>query len=150
MKEDEIQEFVISFQREFCKKFGTVPKVNYKIGRKYKIPKITFKELNGIADKIMFSDRKLRHFTSIKVRKRNRPLILLRQCVYKIAKEQGHTLASIGEYFGGYDHATVRYGVITFNKLLDVSDLDAVSTFKKFENAIKDKYGHDGDVQHNL
>ncbi len=144
--EQEIEEYVLNFKREFCKKFGTVPKVNYRVGKKYKIPEITFRELNNIADKIIFSNRKLRHLDSVKVRNRKRALVLIRQCIFKIASEQGYTLQSIGDYFGGYDHSTVLYGANTFNKLLDVHDLDAVSTFKIFENEIKDKHGDDGDV----
>lgn len=148
--QEEIEEYVLNFQREFCRKFGTVPKVQYRVGRKYKLPEVSFKELNGIADKIMFSDRKLRHLESVKVKKRYRSLVLIRQCIFKIAVEQGYTLQQTGDYFGGYDHATVLYGANNFNKLLEVHDLAAVNTFKQFENAIKDKYGHDGDVRHNL
>lgn len=143
--EEEIEEYVLSFKREFRKKFGTVPRVTYHLLDFSPLPVRSLKDIEKVADQLIISDKDMRKGTNIKTKRRHRNLILLRQCVFKIAKKEGYTVKSIGLHFG-FTHGTVIHGCKTVDRLISVHDYQMMTVFNTLQNAIKNKYGHDGDV----
>ncbi len=43
---------------------------------------------------------------------RKRETVDVRFILYKLMKEKGHTLKSIGNFIGGRDHSTIRHGIL--------------------------------------
>jgi len=76
----------------------------------------------------------------LRTRSRKRDLVLLRQCVYKISRNQSYGLDMIGDYYG-YDHATVIHGVRVIDNLIDSKNIDVINTMNMLENQLKEKYG---------
>lgn len=53
---------------------------------------------------------------------RKREVVEARYICYKLLKEHTRfSLASIGQIFGGFDHATVLHGIITINNLIETN-----------------------------
>lgn len=144
-QEEKIEEYILQFQKSFFKQFGIVPRVIYTLGS-YKIPTLTLKEFEKAGNIVMHSYPELKYVPNVKYVCRKRNLVLIRQCLFSLAFDQGYSLQKIGTYFNGKDHATVHYGKKTFNNLIATNNMDALSVLKKVQDAIKNKYGNDENV----
>jgi uncharacterized protein YjbK len=144
-QEDKIEECILEFQKSFFKQFGIVPRVIYTLGS-YKIPTLTLKEFEKVGNIVMHTYPELKYIPNIKYVSRKRNLVLIRQCIFTLASEQGYSLQKIGTYFNNKDHATVLHGKKTFNNLIATNNIEALSVLKKIQDAIKNKYGNDENV----
>ncbi len=94
---------VNNFINNFRETFGTKPKVVYNIN--YNIP-----TLNQIFDCVNEQYQLIEPNGSIENRNRDGILILYRAIYYKIAKDFGYTLTSIGS-LTSQNHATILHGI---------------------------------------
>lgn len=139
-----IQNTIDKFVTKFYHHFGTIPQVivpEYT----YRIPKtLNLVQLESIANEIL--NNPLRYPQGVRTRSRKRELVLVRQCMFKIARENGCGFASIGNHFG-YDHATVIYSKTTIDTLVSGKNQEAINVLNKFKYVIQKSYGVDGNVQ---
>lgn len=139
----EIHTFILEFQQKFCEKFGVIPHIDYELeGKKCLSLDELEKVANTLVDKHLYPE-------GLRTRKRNRELVLVRQCVFIIARELSLTFESIGDHFG-FNHATVMHSYRTMNDLLKIKDPEAVKTMKLINNGLKNKLGDDGVLQPNI
>lgn len=72
---------------------------------------------------------------------RKREVVSVRQvCHYLSTKYTKNSLASIGEYFGGKDHATVLHSKYTVLNMIDTSQFEIVDLVNKAETMIKNEF----------
>ena len=62
-----------------------------------------------------------------------------RQCIYKLMREEGYTLHSIGNV-AGYDHSTIYCGIQACNDALSYGDWLYKGTWEKLNQCLKDDW----------
>jgi chromosomal replication initiation ATPase DnaA len=142
----EIVLFIEDFKREFRDKFDIDPKVLWSYNKEQQPPKIDLRILEQAANSLLEDDI---FVDGIKSKSRRKEVVMLRQCMFKIARESGYTLTSIGSYFD-YDHATILYSVTHVNNLLKTKDKLTIVTLHKLQDVLEKQFRNDGDVQHDV
>ena len=143
---NEISAFIEDFKKEFRSRFDIDPRVLWSYNKDFSPPKLTLTELEKITNTFVedpiFAD-------GVKSKTRRKEIVILRQCMFKIARESGYTLTSIGSYFD-FDHATILYSVTHVNNLLKTKDKLTISTLTNLQDAIDTYFRNIGDVQHDV
>ena len=79
---------------------------------------------------------------------RDRELVVLRQCFFKIALNMGYSLSNIGLYLG-FNHATVIHGNKVITSLIDTANSQVVFNYNLILNELKERSRANADIQPN-
>jgi hypothetical protein len=143
----EAEEMIKDFTSKFYEKFGFWPVVKFNINSFF-IPPLSLTQAEEIVNHIF-----KKHIPEgyppegIRSKLRRQQVVLHRQIFFKIARESGYGLKTIGE-FVGFDHATVLHSTTNIANKLEIKDMDVVRTYNLIKNEIQDRHGNDGNVQH--
>lgn len=135
-----------TFKKDFYNRFQLHPKVLWSYGKENTESKLDLRTLEEAANTLLET---LPRHDSIRTRSRKKEVVMLRQCIFKLARESGYTVTIIGTYFG-FDHSTVTYSVKHVENLLKTKDKLTINTLKKLDDVIKKQFRNDGDVQHDV
>lgn len=134
---------------DFKKKFFNKFEVKLNIG--YPIEPIAYREnfkfLENLGNQLLKEKGIFNRYPEgIKTKNRERPLVLVRSCIYKVASEMGYGCTEIGRHFG-FDHATVIHGVALIGDLSDTNDAEVLKLLTTIKNECKNKHRNDPDIK---
>ncbi len=151
VKEGDIPKEANDDINEFCTTF-------YK---KYKIfPFISFKIIQGKRETLTLAyvefvvNQLLQQSTNdlslnVKLKRRYKPLIAYRHCMFKILHEMGYSLLTIGRYFK-FNHASILHGKNEVLKYLDLKDDLVVKINSEITNELENQKSRNVDfIQYN-
>jgi hypothetical protein len=128
------------FKEKFCEKLGYYPIVVTNVttdANGNTIPILSLEDLENVFTPFLPQ----RGYTtiSLKVKRRFREVVELRNMFCLIAKTMGYTLDKIGQYLGKRDHTTVIHNIKTCKILLE-NNAPFQETYKKIIKLIKETY----------
>jgi len=146
-KSNEADKMINDFCSKFHHEFGFWPTVSLN-SKSFFVPQLTLEQLKSLINSVFkktFPDIYTEEGMFYKTRKQLP--ILYRHLFYKIAREIGYTLTDIGRY-SSFNHATILYAERRVCELLEIRDPEITKNYNLIKNEINNRYGNDGDVQH--
>lgn len=141
----EASEVVKTFIAEFHARFGIFPRVNYSFDpTKFRM---TLKELEDTVNSLIKKDESISvPGATLRIKKRQRELVIYRQCTFKLALDMGYGPSPISRHFG-WDHSTVLYSGRNVKNLVSTKDKKLISILSKIENELQERFGTNGTIQ---
>jgi hypothetical protein len=126
------------FKDNFYNEYGITPFISYMIDKNYIDNAVTLNELKDIANELLPG--------VMESKNRKKEYVVIRQIIFKIAAESGHSIMKIGKYFNKH-HATVIYSKRNINNLIEIKDLIALKHFSNINYEIKKRRKPKGNIQ---
>ena len=138
-------ETIKNFKELFLKEFG-LELIVVVSSVKSKYSKVDIKLLEDVTNAILERLYPGKYPEGIRKKSRERELVVLRQCFFKIATEMGYSLTNIGLYID-FNHATVIHGNRVITSLLDTMNSQVIFNYNLILNELKERSRPDADIQ---
>jgi len=138
-------ETIKNFKELFLKEFG-LELIVVVSAVKSKFSKVDIKLLEDITNEILEKLYPGKYPEGIRKKSRERELVVLRQCFFKIAIEMGYSLTNVGLYLD-FNHATVIHGNRAITSLIDTMNSQVIFNYNLILNELKERSRTDADIQ---
>ncbi len=122
-------EEIIDFKKKISEKYKVSISLVYNIPKKLRQVDLELKDFEEIAN--------IQTTGSIISSLQSNDIRLLKYCIFKLAKEAGHSHKAIKDYFGYKQPNTVTFGIKRLNDLLATKDIKAQQLFKQIQADVK-------------
>jgi len=136
------------FIHDFFSRFGTFPTVTFNLQHST-LPFVTLEELEVTVDYVISKDDTIYPKLSVRNRTRKRPILIYRQCLFKIALSMGYTQEKIAFHFG-WDRVSILHSRDVVDTMITIKNKQVMRSLSLIEEELKSKYGTKKDIRLNI